>query len=601
MLNYDDLINAVAADDFEERPVDIETFATSKDYLGLPPLSHYQYILIKASTQIYKRETLHELYGFEEGEKRWRQTYNEVIFKLGKGSGKDFCSTVACAYIVYLLLCLKDPAAYYGKPPGDTFDIINVAINAAQANNVFFKGLTSRIEKCKWFEGRYEKRAGVIEFDKSINLYSGHSEREAFEGYNTIFVVLDEISGFAMESTSGNEQAKTAQAIYNMYKDSVDSRFPEYGKLVLLSFPRYQGCFISKRYDDVVAEKEVIKRTHTFKLDPDLSDGLEDNELTIEWDEDRIVSYKYPRTFALCRPSWEVNPTKNIEQYAYSFMKDIINALAKFACMPPKAIDAFFKDKAKVAMAFSGRNGVEEDGSINELWEPDLEKLYFIHVDLARKHDHCALALSHVESWTKRKIGPDVEDILPVIMVDLVRWWTPTKDKNVDFTDVREFILMLSRMGLRLRLVTFDRWESADMIEYLNSVGIKSERLSVAKKHYTDFASVVHDERLLGPDIELLRDELLQLRIMDNDKVDHPRKGSKDLSDAVCGSVFDAVALTPRVVDVEIEVSTLTSIRPEENVMEQNPDRPGNVIKPPKREMPADIQQYLMDLTFVGS
>ena len=122
--------------------------------MGLPPLSEYQYQLIRASTQIYKRTTLHNLYGEIEGEKRWKQTCNEIIFQLRNGSGKDFTSTVACAYVVYLLLCLKDPADYYGKPPGDTIDILNVAINAQQAQNVFFKGFKTRIERSPWFQGK---------------------------------------------------------------------------------------------------------------------------------------------------------------------------------------------------------------------------------------------------------------------------------------------------------------------------------------------------------------------------------------------------------------------------------------------------------------
>ncbi len=34
-----------------------------------------------------------------------------------------------------MLVCLKDPARYFGKPAGDAIDIINVAINAQQAKN----------------------------------------------------------------------------------------------------------------------------------------------------------------------------------------------------------------------------------------------------------------------------------------------------------------------------------------------------------------------------------------------------------------------------------------------------------------------------------
>ncbi len=600
MFDLNDLMNMIDGEDFEERPVDIEEFVTGEQYLNLPttPLSEYQYQLIKASSQIYKRTTLHNLYGFEEGERRWAQTKNEVIFQLGKGSGKDFTSTIACAYICYLLLCLKDPAEYYGKPPGDTIDIINVAINAAQANNVFFKGFANRIKRSPWFMGRYTEKQGHFSFDKNVNVYSGHSEREAFEGYNVIYVVLDEISGFALESTSGNEQAKTAESVYKMYRGSVTSRFPDFGKLVLLSFPRFKNDFIQQRYDAVVADKEVITRQHTFKLDPDLEDGNADNEFVVEWEEDHIVSYKSPRTYALKRPSWEVNPTRKIDDYVRDFYDDPTDALARFACMPPDAIDAFFKDRGKVERAFTGNNGVDEMGNFSVNFVPDPSKYYYIHVDLARKHDHCAVALAHVERWGIRKIGEKMTEAAPYIVVDAVRFWTPTKAQNVDFIDVREYILSLRTKGFNIKLVTFDRWESDDMIKFLNENGMEAEKLSVAKKHYQDMAMVIAEERILGPRTkdDLLIEELLQLRIMPNDKVDHPRKGSKDLADATCGAIFNAIAHTPRNENEIIEIETLESFskrNPLPNILQEN-QRPGALIRPPKREMPTEIEDWLL-------
>ncbi len=201
-LNFNDLIDILDGEEFDERPVDLRTFVTSPEYLGLPPLSEYQYTLIEKSSQIYKEATLIKLFGEEDGRTRFKQTCNEVIAQLGKGSGKDYCSTISVAYIVYLLLCLKDPATYYGKPPGDTIDILNIAINAQQANNVFFKGFKTRIERSPWFVGKYESKASEIKFNKSITVHSGHSEREAWEGYNVIAVILDEISGFATENTT---------------------------------------------------------------------------------------------------------------------------------------------------------------------------------------------------------------------------------------------------------------------------------------------------------------------------------------------------------------------------------------------------------------
>lgn len=600
MFEYNDLMNMLDGEDFEERPVDIEEFVTGEKYLNLPdtPLSDYQYQLIRASSQIYKRTTLHNLYGFEDGERRWTQTKNEIIFQLGKGSGKDFTSTIACAYICYLLLCLKDPAKYYNKPPGDTIDILNIAINATQANNVFFAGFKNRITRSPWFSGKYEQKQGHFAFDKNVNVYSGHSEREAWEGYNVIYVVLDEISGFALESTSGNDQAKTAEAVYKMYRGSVTSRFPDFGKLVLLSFPRFKNDFIQQRYNAVVAEKETVTRQHIFKLDADMEDGNEDNEFTVEWEEDHIVSYKTPRVYALKRPSWEVNPTRSIDDYVRDFFDDPVDALSRFACMPPDAIDAFFKSREKIEAAFSSTNGVEESGSFTGNFQPDASKSYYVHVDLARKHDHCAVALSHVESWGVRKIADKITEAAPTVKVDAVRWWTPTKTQNVDFIAVREYILSLRERGFNIKLVTFDRWESYDMMEYLNENGMPAERLSVAKKHYEDMAMVVSEGRVVGPKIQLLVDELLQLRIMPNDKVDHPRKGSKDLADAVCGSIYNSIAHTPRNENDLIEVHTLNSFNRQKPVPNQQYDRvrpgAGPIMAPRASDgMPPELSDYL--------
>jgi len=588
-LNFSDLIDILDGEEFEERPVDLRTFVTHPDYLGLPPLSEYQYTLIEKSSQIYKESTLIKLFGEQEGKRIFKQTCSEVIAQLGKGSGKDYCSTISVSYIVYLLLCLKDPATYYGKPPGDTIDILNIAINAQQANNVFFKGFKTRIERSPWFVGKYDPKASEIRFDKNINVYSGHSEREAFEGYNVIAVILDEISGFATENTTGHDQAKTADAIYDMYRGSVVSRFPDYGKVILLSFPRFKNDPIQKFYNSVIAEKETVIRNKLLKMDNDLPDGTTGNEITVEWEEDHIVSYKIPRVYALKRPTWEINPTKKIEDFKIEFYKNMPDALARFACMPSDAVDAFFKSREKIEKAFAKTYiAIDQFGRLEEWFKPEEDKKYFIHVDLAQKHDHCAVSLAHVEKWVNVKVTDTYSQPAPIVVVDAVRYWTPTPDKSVDFTEVKDYILAIKTRGFNISLCTFDRWNSHDMMQQLKSYGINTETLSVSKKHYDDMAMIVLEERLSGPYIPLLIDELLQLKIM-RDKVDHPRKGSKDLADAVCGSIYNAISNTRPNIDNEIKVHTYESMSFEEEQKDEVFVQ--NMIRAPR--MPADLKESI--------
>ncbi len=584
---FDDFLEALKSDNFAERPVDAKTFVEGENFLGQPPLSSVQYDIVEAMSQIYKLEDLIDLMGETEGRRYYNKyTKNEVILQLGKGSGKDFTSTVACAYIVYKLLCLKDPARYFGKPSGDAIDIINVAINAQQAKNVFFKGFKTKIERSPWFAGKFNAKAESIEFDHSVTVYSGHSERESHEGLNLLLAVLDEISGFATEIGTGNDQGKTADNIYKAFRASVDSRFPDLGKVALLSFPRYPGDFISSRYDAVIAEKDVVTKTHRFVMNPELPENQEGNYLDIEWDEDTIVSYKYPGMFALKRPTWVVNPTRKIDDFKLAFFTDMGDAMQRFACVPTFSSDRFFKQTDKVRAAMTSRNPLDVFRRFEETFVPDPDKTYFVHADLAQKHDKCAVAIAHVDKWVNVQVIKDYQQIAPVVVVDAVAWWEPKVEGPVNLSEVKQWIQNLRRLGFRIGMVSFDRWQSFDIQNELKEFGMRTETVSVAKKHYEDMAMLIYEERLVMPAIDLLFEELSELKIMKGNRVDHPRKSSKDLADAVCGSIYGAISHTPREQNLEVEVHTFRDRS--KTPLDMGRD---DVIK--YKPMPKDVQDYL--------
>jgi hypothetical protein len=554
---FNDFLEVLKSNVFEEMPVDAKTFVEGEAYLNQPPLSQIQYDIVEAMSQIYRLEDVIDIMGDTEGRRYFNKyTKNEVILQLGKGSGKDFVSTVACSYIVYKLLCLKDPARYFGKPSGDAIDIINIAINAQQAKNVFFKGFKTKIEKSEWFAGKYNPKAESMEFDKGVTVYSGHSERESHEGLNLILAVLDEISGFATEVGTGNEQGKTADNIYKAFRASVDSRFPDLGKVALLSFPRYPGDFITQRYDAVIADKEVVTKRHKFIMNPDLPEDSEGNSLEIEWDEDTILSYKFPGMFAIKRPTWVVNPTRKIDDFKLAFYTDLGDAMMRFACIPTYSSDAFFKQQDKVRACMSIRNPIDTYKRFDETFKPDPDKKYYVHADLAQKHDKCAVAIAHVEKWVNIQVVKDYAQVVPMVVVDAVVYWEPRIEGPVNLSEVKQWIQNLRRQGFDIGMVSFDRWQSFDIQNELKSVGIRTETVSVAKKHYEDMAMLVYEERLVMPAIDLLFEELTELKIMKGNRVDHPRKSSKDLADAVCGAVFGAISHTPRNINQQVEVHT---------------------------------------------
>lgn len=572
---------------WEEKPVDLRTFLYSKEFMHLPVLSQIQEEIVELGSNILRRETLIDLHGEEQGREFWIRNRRELLFLLGKGSGKDFMSEVICVRIAYILLCLKNPAGYYGKPEGDAIDIVNVAKNAQQANNVFFSGLKQRIKHTKWFQGKYTLRKSDIEFDKNIHVYSLNSENEATEGLNILAAVLDELDSFDEGDTTAN-----ADKMYKTLSATVASRFDEVGKVLVLSFPRKKDGFIMQKYNEFVVDKLVTKHKHTFVLNPDLPPNSPGNEFEVEWEEDEIISYKYANVWALKAPTWKVNPTKTIDSFMMEFYRDVNDALGRFAACPQDTdgIHDWYKDKAKIDATFTHANGIAEDGSIRIT--PDPEKEYYIHVDLALVQDNAALALAHVDSFKAFKYGQTVLDPAPHLVVDLVRYWKPGKDRPLDFSDIREFIISLRRKGFNICKVTFDRWQSMQIIQSLNEIGIFAEKLSVARDHYNELAVILSENRLIGPEEKVLIKELKTIIVNDKGKIDHPGRTGNDLADAVCGAVFNAATLTMQD-DSSTEVLTVADIRRNREDERRSWAEKNNVIHMPRESMPEELSSFL--------
>jgi hypothetical protein len=135
-------------------------------------------------------------------------------------------------------------------------------------------------------------------------------------------------------------------------------------------------------------------------------------------------------------------------------------------------------------------------------------------------------------------------------------------------------------------MVSFDRWQSFDIQNELKAVGIRTDTVSVAKKHYEDLAMMIYEERVAMPMIPLLLEEMSELKIMKNNRVDHPRKKSKDLADAVCGAVFGAISHTSKDSNLEIEIHTWSTAS-------RLAQKQRDMVELETREIPEDIRDFL--------
>lgn len=562
--NLDDFERLLRKEDLQDEPVPIERFVVDKHYLGLPPLSEVQLEIVRHNTQVLKPHTLVQLMGEEKGMEYYHKyTVNEVIAQLGKGSGKDHVSRISMAYVVYIMHCLRDPLDYYNKAGNIHIALINLAVNAKQAQQVFFEPFKNLLLNSPYFnEHPFDPRVQELYFfERPVRCFSGHSESEGWEGYDVMMCVLDEISAFKTDSELQDSirQRGSASQIYNMAKASVISRFPDIGKVILLSFPRFKGDFIQERYNEYI-EKDL------------------------------------PKTWGLKKPTWEVNPTISREDLEPEFIRNPIEAASRFACEPPEMEDAYFRDADAIRRAFNyGEDPVDEYGHWKPWFNGTDNFVRFIHVDLGLKRDAAALAMVHISGMKEVKTSAGVET-LPIVYVDLVHRWEAPHMGEIDFASVRTLIVELSRK-FDVAGVTFDMWQSVDMIQSLKLQGINADWHTVKKTDYDTLGTAIYDGRLRGYwDEHLVNQELLKLRLITNTKVDHPTQGSKDAADAVAGATFKCLENATLGHELEIEIWRDNSL------LEDSEDIAGKIMpKSPEYKVvqeaePEGIRDWLMEM-----
>lgn len=539
-------VEVAASDIFEEEPVPLDVFIEDKKYLALPPLSAVQREFIEMGTTVYKPETFVQISWIID------RYVTELVAEWGKGSGKDHSCRVIAARAIYLLLCLKNPQQYFGMSPDSSIDIINVAYNATQANNVYFVPFRRLIKASPWFSDKFDDRVGFISFEKNLNAISGHSDQEGLEGYNLLIAVLDEISAFKTSMELRNRRSirmasHSAEGIYDAMKSSVQSRFPGIGKTIMLSYPRYVGDFIEIKYEE----------------------GRND-----------------PHTFVSFASTWEANPTRRREEFDIEFKKNPEKASAKYECKPPRAIDTYFRKPQFIDVAFNVEafqmfEEVDENGEPIVQFDPAVHPIdydnqllssywcndkfpRFIHVDAALSNDRAGFAMVHQSGWEIRLVEDQRPVRLPIVTVDLMTYWTAPADGEIELGGIRKLILDLRDRGFNIAKVTYDGYQSADSIQILSGAGIESDRRSVDKdtSAYDTLKDLIYDERLKGYYCWLVTEELKNLSIVAGSKVDHPDYGSKDVSDALAGAVQGAVEIgleiksqsraTPRTVSIRV-------------------------------------------------
>lgn len=117
----DELISA----DYEEIPVVIEEFLHNPDYLGSGLTDDEGRFTVFPYWVNLLKEIFPDSYSTR---------YNMLVLSGAIGLGKSFVAVICMLYMLYRMLCLKDPYKHFGLQPIDhiTFSIMNITLDAAK-------------------------------------------------------------------------------------------------------------------------------------------------------------------------------------------------------------------------------------------------------------------------------------------------------------------------------------------------------------------------------------------------------------------------------------------------------------------------------------
>lgn len=552
---YDNIIWEAEKQYWREKPVDIWTFLYHNNFLG----------------KLFNNNGVSTIYPF------WMRiladlypspfytSYNEVLLSLAIGLGK---STITCSAIAnyeqYKLLCLKNPASYYGLISNSVIVTALFSTTKELVTDVNWPKMRDGMTISPWFKNRLNLDDTVpkiksLQLDKNVEIQLGSRTQHAISR-DVLIAIVDEGNAGIL-----NDQVKTNyNEIYRRRKSRFESgnRIP--GILLACSSPKGQDDFINSRINrekdnpdclviDNVAEWDVKNKGFSGKkMVLFLGDEKQDGDVL----PDGIDLKQYDEQLLLVAPV----------EYKAEFKKDFIGAVRDIAGRRTVASTSLFKSKSALSEAFCGPNLFTKDiieldvrATLEDIkpfisyvnLNMFLQRKYsrFIGIDFGLNNDKFGFAIGYAkypdgfenkEELTRKYIDKEY------IVEGVTSFKAKTKE-GVPSAAVREMIRYFRLLGFPIQLITADK-PGQVMLQDLLRDNFSVQYLSVdtSRIPYHTLKDQVSLRTIKGPENPLLAWELSHL-VDDGHKIDHPMEviggwcqqnaeetvpGSKDSSDA---------------------------------------------------------------------
>lgn len=560
---YNDLLYS----DYEEIPVDIETFLKDPEYLGKGLINDEG----KFTVFPFWVKTLKEIFP-----NNLETKYNTLALSGAIGLGKSFMAVLCILYDLYRMMCLKDPYLHYGLQPIDkiTFAFMNITLDASKG--VAWDKCQQLLQCSPWFMARGTVTGTtnlVWNPPKGIELIAGSLSRHII-GRAVFDCFFDEISfqpnqDVAVQKEKAKKLVATASA-------RMQSRFMKGEKnptlLILASSKRtdqsYMETFIANKKKNESKTTLVIDEPQwVIRTDKDSSNKfkvavgnkfLNSEVLPLNVTHEQVKTYKDRGYKILDVPMG----------YYEQFIDDIDIALTDIAGISTSnvtkyiagarlqavknsnLINPFISDIIEVGNARDDLAQYSDFFRLEAIDKKLISRPLFIHMDMSVSGDKTGIAGIWIKGKKPHQPGQPETNELFYTVAFAVSVKAP-KGHQISFEKNRNFIFWLREQGFNVKSISTDTFQSVDTLQQLQARGFDTETISVDRvdqdricKPYQYIKNTIYEERIETFDSELMTEEFLGLERDNNSgKVNHPdggTTGSKDMADAITGATFNA-------------------------------------------------------------
>jgi len=552
------LYNLMTESEYIRPVVSMETFLTDENYFAT------------VAKNLYPRwiDDLIELFSND---------YDTVLLTGAIGTGKTTFAKVCICRIIYEMSCLRDPLKTYGLMPGSRIVVPIINITQEQARNAIFEDLYNMFNLCPYFMDlfRPDKKADKITFPNNITIILGSYSDSRFIGLNVFSALLDECNFYSTDYTSKSVYDSTnlydsAEALYTSIERRRKSRYLKGGvlpgKIIISSSKKVNDEFTERKIKEFRDNPRVFVRDYAiYDVKPKhffmptsfkvlIGDSFVRSRILTD---EEYLKYKDNTSLRIIEVPDDFRP---------DFEKDIDGAIREIAGIATSAVHPFIRYGIESCVELSKKYNYTHpfpfevlvqgstdsflwsklvtysDGGMMPIISPNASRI--VHIDTSIKGDFTGFCMGHVLGHKKifRKIGGETfEEVVPVFFIDIMLRISASDKDDIIFGDVRKLVYSLSEHGYHIAKITLDSYQSRDYIQHFTKKGYESEVLSVDRSiaPYEVLRQAIYEERIVLYPYEPVIKELRALEFdRTKNKIDHPKKGYKDVADALAGVVY---------------------------------------------------------------